>query len=266
MRSAQAAAASPGSSICAGANPAGLRVTLVGKGVCFDTGGLDIKPSAGMLLMKKDMGGAACVLGVRTAAHAARCARATAGADSRRREQRRRAFLSTQRRHRIPQGSDRGDREYRCGRAAGPRGCAGRSRRRKARPADRPRHAHRRGARIALGPELAGGLFDRPRSCSPRSRRSATRRWTLSGRCRCGRGYDDEFSSKVADIGNVSAGSFAGSPVAALFLKRFVHRHVAVAAHRSLRLGSEGAAGPDRWAPKRSVCAALYRLIRSRCA
>ena len=40
------------------------RVTLVGKGVCFDTGGLDLKPSAGMLLMKKDMGGAACALGL----------------------------------------------------------------------------------------------------------------------------------------------------------------------------------------------------------
>ena len=38
------------------------RVTLVGKGVCFDTGGLDMKPSAGMALMKKDMGGAACAL------------------------------------------------------------------------------------------------------------------------------------------------------------------------------------------------------------
>ncbi|MCJ2076770.1 leucyl aminopeptidase family protein [Methylobacterium sp. E-016] len=38
------------------------RVTLVGKGVAFDTGGLDIKPSAGMLLMKKDMGGAAAAL------------------------------------------------------------------------------------------------------------------------------------------------------------------------------------------------------------
>lgn len=40
------------------------KVTLVGKGVCFDTGGLDIKPPAGMLLMKKDMGGAANVLGL----------------------------------------------------------------------------------------------------------------------------------------------------------------------------------------------------------
>jgi leucyl aminopeptidase len=37
-------------------------VTLVGKGVCFDSGGLDIKPSSGMRLMKKDMGGAATVL------------------------------------------------------------------------------------------------------------------------------------------------------------------------------------------------------------
>ena len=39
------------------------KVTLVGKGVCFDTGGLDLKPSSGMQLMKKDMGGAANVLG-----------------------------------------------------------------------------------------------------------------------------------------------------------------------------------------------------------
>lgn len=38
------------------------KVTLVGKGVCFDTGGLDLKPAAAMRLMKKDMGGAACVL------------------------------------------------------------------------------------------------------------------------------------------------------------------------------------------------------------
>ncbi|MCB2109385.1 MAG: leucyl aminopeptidase family protein [Defluviimonas sp.] len=40
----------------------GPRLTLVGKGVCFDTGGLDLKPAAGMGLMKKDMGGAASVM------------------------------------------------------------------------------------------------------------------------------------------------------------------------------------------------------------
>ena len=43
-------------------DPGHPRVTLVGKGVCFDTGGLDLKPSSGMLIMKKDMGGAANVL------------------------------------------------------------------------------------------------------------------------------------------------------------------------------------------------------------
>ncbi|UWQ22169.1 M17 family metallopeptidase [Jannaschia sp. W003] len=43
---------------------AGPRVTLVGKGVCFDTGGLNLKPGASMALMKKDMGGAATVLGL----------------------------------------------------------------------------------------------------------------------------------------------------------------------------------------------------------
>lgn len=42
----------------------GPKLTLVGKGVCFDTGGLDIKPRAGMALMKKDMGGASQVLGL----------------------------------------------------------------------------------------------------------------------------------------------------------------------------------------------------------
>jgi len=45
-------------------NSAHPKVTLVGKGVCFDTGGLDLKTASGMSTMKKDMGGAACVLGL----------------------------------------------------------------------------------------------------------------------------------------------------------------------------------------------------------
>jgi leucyl aminopeptidase len=44
-------------------DPDAPKVTIVGKGVCFDSGGLDLKPSGGMLLMKKDMGGAAHALG-----------------------------------------------------------------------------------------------------------------------------------------------------------------------------------------------------------
>ena len=45
-------------------NPKHPRIALVGKGVCFDSGGLDLKPSRGMRLMKKDMGGAANAIGL----------------------------------------------------------------------------------------------------------------------------------------------------------------------------------------------------------
>jgi leucyl aminopeptidase len=47
-----------------GDDPAAPLISLCGKGVCFDTGGYDLKPSSGMLRMKKDMGGAAIALGV----------------------------------------------------------------------------------------------------------------------------------------------------------------------------------------------------------
>lgn len=40
------------------------KIALIGKGICFDSGGLDIKPAASMLTMKDDMSGAACILGV----------------------------------------------------------------------------------------------------------------------------------------------------------------------------------------------------------
>ena len=46
------------------AHAAAPLISLCGKGVCFDTGGYDLKPSSGMLRMKKDMGGAAIVLGI----------------------------------------------------------------------------------------------------------------------------------------------------------------------------------------------------------
>jgi len=45
-------------------DPGAPRLTLLGKGVCFDSGGLDIKPASGMRLMKKDMGGAAHAIGL----------------------------------------------------------------------------------------------------------------------------------------------------------------------------------------------------------
>lgn len=45
-------------------NPSHPKVTIVGKGVCFDSGGLDVKTSSGMFLMKKDMAGGASALGL----------------------------------------------------------------------------------------------------------------------------------------------------------------------------------------------------------
>src|SRR5579859_1357087 len=53
-------------------DPSHPKLTLVGKGVCFDSGGLDLKPSSGMKIMKKDMGGAAVALGLADAIMAAR--------------------------------------------------------------------------------------------------------------------------------------------------------------------------------------------------
>lgn len=58
----QAAAESPRLLHLSWGDPANPRVALVGKGVTFDTGGLDLKPAAGMRMMKKDMGGAAHAL------------------------------------------------------------------------------------------------------------------------------------------------------------------------------------------------------------
>ena len=49
-----------------GKNPK-KKIALIGKGICFDSGGLDIKPASSMLTMKDDMSGAACVLGVMSA-------------------------------------------------------------------------------------------------------------------------------------------------------------------------------------------------------
>lgn len=49
-----------------GINPK-KRIAIIGKGLCFDSGGMDLKPAASMLTMRDDMSGAACVLGVMSA-------------------------------------------------------------------------------------------------------------------------------------------------------------------------------------------------------
>ena len=127
-------------------DPAHPKVTLVGKGVCFDTGGLDLKPSSGMLIMKKDMGGAANVLAlaqmvmdaklkVRLRVLIPAVENAVAGNAFRPLD------IFT-----VAQGPDRRDRQHRRRGPAGAGRCAGAGRRGEARSADRSRHPDRRGA------------------------------------------------------------------------------------------------------------------------
>ena len=196
------------------------RVTLVGKGVCFDSGGLDLKPSAGMLLMKKDMGGAACALGLADLIM--------------------RLEIPVQLRVLIPAVENSiGGAAYRPGDVLrsrkgltveiGNTDAEGRLVLADAlaeadveRPDLLVDLATLTGAaRTALGPELPAAyspneeLLDALRL---RGEEESDPVWPMP----LWPGYDDELASKVADLGNVSATPFAGSIIAALFLKRFV--------------------------------------------
>ncbi len=196
------------------------RVTLVGKGVCFDSGGLDLKPAAAMLLMKKDMGGAACALALASLLMSQQapiqlrvllpCVENSIDGLSYRPGD----ILRSRKGLTIEIGNTDAE-----GRLV---------------LADALAEADAEApdllidlatltgaARTALGPEL-------PAAYSPDEALLASAR--AAGEHTCDplwpmplwAGYDDEFSSRIADIGNVSAGPFAGSIVAALFLKRFV--------------------------------------------
>ncbi len=196
------------------------KVTLVGKGVCFDTGGLDIKPGASMLLMKKDMGGAALSLALAQlimdaklpvrlrllipAVENAISANAFRPGD----------VLATRKGLSVEVGNTDAE-----GRLILADALA---------LADEERPdllidmATLTGAaRVALGPELPA-LF-----CNDESIAAAV--------LRCGQeegdpmwpmplwsGYEDELSSKIADLNNVSTSGFSGAIFGALFLRRFI--------------------------------------------
>ncbi|MEJ0040009.1 MAG: leucyl aminopeptidase family protein [Gammaproteobacteria bacterium] len=243
--------------------PGGLRVTLVGKGVCFDTGGLDIKPSSGMLLMKKDMGGAACVLGV---------AQLLMQLDA-----------PVQLRVLIPAVENSVDgHSYRPSDVIASRkgitveiGNTDAEGRLVLADALAEADAEKPdllidlatltgAARVALGPELPAAYATDAKLLAALHAIGDEEMdpiWPMP----LWAGYDDEFSSKVADIGNVSAGGFAGSPIAALFLERFV-----TASPRWLHIDLYAWNPKER--PGRPVGAeaqcvrSVYRLIRSRCA
>lgn len=201
-------------------NPAHPKVTLVGKGVCFDTGGLDIKPSSSMLLMKKDMGGAASVLGL---AHALMDARlpirlrvvipavenAVSGNAFRPGD-----VLQTRRGLTVEVGNT--DAEGRLVLADALTLA----------DAEQPDvlidlATLTGAARVALGPELPALFSGDDRLAGDLERAGAAVSDPL-WRLPLWSGYEDDFSSKIADLNNSSTGGFAGAIIGALFLKRFV--------------------------------------------
>jgi leucyl aminopeptidase len=201
-------------------NPAHAKVTLIGKGVCFDTGGLDIKTESGMLNMKKDMGGAATVLAlghmlmdrgakVRLRILLPVVENAISGSAFRPRDiYRSRKGLSVEIGNTDAEGrliladalalADDETPELIVDMAT----LTG-------------------AARVALGPEVVPFYTDDDALAAELSR-SAQAESDPLWRLPLWSPYDQMLESKVADINNVSAGGFAGSITAALFLRRFV--------------------------------------------
>lgn len=196
------------------------KVTLVGKGVCFDTGGLDIKPESGMQLMKKDMGGAAAVLAlahmvmdralpVRLRVLVPAVENAIAGNAFRPLDvYRSRKGLTVEIGNTDAEGrliladalalADEEAPELIVDMAT----LTG-------------------AARVALGPDLPPFYVDDEALAADLARHAHAENDPL-WRMPLWRPYESMLESKVADINNVSSGRHAGSITAALFLRRFV--------------------------------------------
>jgi leucyl aminopeptidase len=196
------------------------RLTLVGKGVCFDSGGLDIKSGSGMALMKKDMGGAAVALGLAhllmsvgvraelrvliPAVENAISGNAYRPGD----------VLTTRKGLTVEVGNtDAEGRLVLCDALA-------------LADAELPDliidFATLTGAaRVALGPELPALFGNDDGIVQELARISAIEHdplWPMP----LWAGYEDELASKIADLNNIASSTLAGAIFGALFLKRFV--------------------------------------------
>jgi leucyl aminopeptidase len=242
-------------------DPAAPRLTLVGKGVCFDSGGLDLKPSASMLLMKKDMGGAACVLAlaqmlmqlaapVQLRVLIPAVENSIDGAAYRPSD-----VLRSRKGLTVEIGNTDAE-----GRLVLADALA---------EADTERPdllidlATLTGAaRTALGPELPAAYASQEELATQlrqKGEQEADPVWPMP----LWAAYEDELASKVADLGNVGSGPYAGSIIAALFLKHFVSAtpawlHVDLFAWNTRER-------PGRPVGADAQCVrSLYRLIRER--
>ena len=196
------------------------RVSLVGKGVCFDSGGLDIKPESAMLQMKKDMGGAATVLAlaqmimdrklkVRLEVIIPAVENAISGSAYRPRDvYRSRKGLTVEIGNTDAEGRlVLADALARADETA-------------------PELLIDMGtltgaARVALGPDLPAAYTQDEALVSALVRHAAAENDPL-WRLPVWQPYDAMLDSKVADLNNVASNSFAGSILCALFLQRFV--------------------------------------------
>jgi leucyl aminopeptidase len=201
-------------------NDSDPKITLVGKGVCFDTGGLDIKSDAGMLNMKKDMGGAATALAL---AHMVM---------SRKLKVRLRVLIPAVE-NSISGTSFRPRDIYKSRKGIsveiGNTDAEGRlvladalALADEEKPALIVDFATLTGAaRVALGPELPAAFTDDDALAAEISRFGTAENdpmWRLP----LWRPYEAMLDSKIADLNNVGAGGQGGAITAALFLRRFV--------------------------------------------
>jgi leucyl aminopeptidase len=206
-------------------NPAHPRVAIVGKGVVFDTGGLDIKPSSAMKLMKKDMGGAAHAIALAGLVMAARLAvrlhllvpaveNAIAGNAFRPGD-----VLSSRKGLTVENTNTDAEGRLILGDALTKAG--------ESAPELILDYATLTGAaRVALGPDLPP-LFANDERLAADLLAAADAELDPLWRMPLWDGYDEMLKSDIADMINAPEGGFAGAVTAALFLRRFVPKEIA---------------------------------------
>ncbi|MGZ8997765.1 MAG: leucyl aminopeptidase family protein, partial [Allosphingosinicella sp.] len=196
------------------------KIAIVGKGVCFDSGGLDIKPSSGMRLMKKDMGGAAHALGLARLIMTANLPvrlhllipaveNAVSGAAFRPGD-----ILRSRKGLTVEVGNTDAEGRLILGDALARAG--------EEDPELIIDFATLTGAaRVALGPDLPA-LFVNEDGLAAVIVEAATKVSDPVWRMPLWKHYEEMLASDIADIGNVSDAPMAGSVTAALFLQKFV--------------------------------------------
>lgn len=238
------------------------KITLVGKGVCFDTGGLDIKNDAGMLNMKKDMGGAATSLGlahmimsrklkVRLRVLIPAVENSISGASFRPRD-----IYTSRKGITVEIGNTDAE-----GRLVLADALALADEEKPELIAD---FATLTGAaRVALGPELPA-MFTDDDALAADMAKTGTAENDPVWRLPLWKPYEALLDSKVSDTNNVSTGGLGGAITAALFLKKFVTAPAWV--HFDI-FAWTASAKPGR--PEGAECQtarALYALLSSRYA